>query len=237
MKTFSIVVVLTLLFSLFVGCGNSDSDQDKFHYQTVTEVDTLHTKIVYQNDYATATRITLHTGEQVPVHAGGNRLLYSMSDYTIKLVEDDIETTKEWTKGDIHWHSDVHHSVENAGNTTATYLVIARNENPLPQFKIGDLDIDVSHTDSESSELILENAFVKVVRVALQPGETISSHGGINRIVLSQTSYALTFESEETGRVELTFDEDDMNWFLPGTHSLENTGSTPAQFLVISFKQ
>jgi len=88
--------------------------------------DIEYTTAIFENDYAHVVRIHLPAGSLIPEHYGVNRLIYSLSDYTIRYtseIKGTVET--EFEASDIHWHSPGVHSVENIGDEGALFLIFS----------------------------------------------------------------------------------------------------------------
>ena len=92
----------------------------------VNLIDSEHTEIKFESDDFRITEVMLPVGEELPMHDGVNRIIYSLSDYTV-LYASTVEGTmeKSFTAGDVHWHGGCRHALDNIGDTTAHYLVIA----------------------------------------------------------------------------------------------------------------
>ncbi len=73
-----------------------------------------------------ATKVNLPKGESIATHSGINRIVYSLSDYDLKYDSDtEGQVDKQFKVGDIHWHEACMHSLENNGDTDASYLVVS----------------------------------------------------------------------------------------------------------------
>jgi len=86
---------------------------------------TAHRETLFSNLYVEAYRITLAPGEALPLHAGKQRIIYSLSDYTIRWTEGGETTTKRWREGGVHHHEALEHGAENTGNDTARFVIFA----------------------------------------------------------------------------------------------------------------
>jgi hypothetical protein len=59
------------------------------------------------------------------MHAGINRIIYSLSDYDIKYDSGkDGSRNETFNQGDVHWHDACRHALENTGQTEAKFLVV-----------------------------------------------------------------------------------------------------------------
>lgn len=92
----------------------------------VNLIDSEHTEIAFDGDLFRITEVMLPAGQALPMHDGINRIIYSLSDYTIMYASTEEGTTeKSFVSGDIHWHDGCRHALDNIGDTMAHYLVIA----------------------------------------------------------------------------------------------------------------
>jgi quercetin dioxygenase-like cupin family protein len=81
---------------------------------------------LFDDDQFRLTEITLAPGASIPMHEGINRLIYALSDYTIRYESDKAGVLeKSFNKGEVHWHEGCKHAMENIGNSQAHFLVVA----------------------------------------------------------------------------------------------------------------
>ena len=229
-----IVTMLALTCLLLSSCSKDESS--KFHGKTITDVDTLHTSITYENEYVRVVNVVLHPGEAIPAYGAGGRLIYSLSDYNITVTEDGNELVKHWSFGDIHWHDTTEFSLANNDSVDIKFSLIKRTEKQFPDVDIALLHDDVT-SHSDKSFVLIENDQIKVVKVTLAPGDSLPKHAGINRLYIPQTSYDIICQVEDVGDVELQHEIGDYRFFQPGTHSIKNVGATEAVYLLVSFKK
>jgi quercetin dioxygenase-like cupin family protein len=89
------------------------------------QADTEVGSVVFENERIQVVEVVLAPGEATPRHWGGPRMIYSLSDYTIRWTEGDAEPIeKAFEAGEAHYHEAAEHVVENTGETDAHYLVI-----------------------------------------------------------------------------------------------------------------
>ncbi|MBN1481016.1 hypothetical protein EH223_00915 [candidate division KSB1 bacterium] len=195
-----------------------------------------HAKVVFENAYVNAVEFTLSPGDKLPLHKGGARVVYSLSDYKLKWTEADEESEKEWAKGDAHWHAGIDHAAENIGDTEAQYIVVTRTDSMLPD--IGDYDIsqDASQLDPEHAKNIFENEHVRIVEVMLPPGESQPLHQGINRLIYSLSSYNIKYVSDQIDK-ETQTEQGEAHWHAADQHAVQNIGETDAHYIIFEFKK
>ncbi len=80
--------------------------------------------VLLENETAEVHEVTLETGERLSDHRGFERLVYSLSDYRIRLTQDGSAEKRSFAAGDVHWHAPGIHSIENIGGAPARFLVV-----------------------------------------------------------------------------------------------------------------
>jgi quercetin dioxygenase-like cupin family protein len=101
-------------------CGDMDVESD------IASLEEDVSGHVMENEWFKVERVSIEPGVVVPEHEGINRVIYSLSDYTIFYESDTDEGQNHtFSSGDIHWHEACNHSLKNIGETTAEFLVIA----------------------------------------------------------------------------------------------------------------
>lgn len=223
-----VIIPFVVLF-LFISCERAEED--------ILVLMPENTQLLFENEYVRVLNITLEPGDKQPLHFGGNRLIYALSDYTIKYYRDEDATEIPWNEGGIHWHDAGKHAVENVGETIAEYLVFERKaiELPVESDEISETGIMIQ--DIEYATAIFENDYAHVVRVHLPADSSIPEHDGIYRLVYSLSDYTIRYTSEINGMSETEFEAGDIHWHSPGVHSVENIGDKDALFLIFSLKQ
>ena len=83
-------------------------------------------KQIFDDDQFRVTEVKLPVNESIPSHDGINRIIYSLSDYTLSYQSNKSEPyEKSFKSGEVHWHEAGKHSLKNIGNTEAQYLIVA----------------------------------------------------------------------------------------------------------------
>lgn len=83
-------------------------------------------KQLFDNDQFRVTEVKLPVKEAIPSHDGINRIIYSLSDYTLRYQSDKTEPyEKSFKNGEAHWHISGEHAFQNTGSTEAHFLVVA----------------------------------------------------------------------------------------------------------------
>lgn len=194
-----------------------------------------HGRLVLENDYVRALEFSLEPGEEIPLHTGLKRAVYSLSDYTLEWTEGGTTETVEWSKGDAHWHGAVEHAARNVGETEARYVTVGRTEAELPEPPASEAP-PLTEAQAEGVRVALDNDDVAILEVTLEPGAEQPVHSGRHRFVYSLSDYSLSFEcAEET--TEQSFSAGDGHWHEAGDHCAENVGDTTAHYVVFGLKR
>ncbi|NBC64977.1 MAG: hypothetical protein GVY07_04850 [Bacteroidetes bacterium] len=182
----------------------------------------------------------IQAGQQLPWHEGGPRVIYSLTDYTIRMKKNPDDTTTQRTtlsEGDVHWHDQNVHTVENIGDTKAEFLVFMRKPASFPEKTDVTTESDVQDEVPSDTNVLLENDAVKVIQVTLSSGEKVPMNTGTKRVIYSMNNYTIRFDTPDTPGEEHSFTEGDVHWHEGGRHSVNNIGDNPAEFLVVEFKK
>ena len=233
MKQISTIIIGLVTMLCIGGCGQQ---QEKVIEENVATYP-ANTTVKIENDYVKVVEFMFKPGDKLPLHKGGPRAIYSLSDYKLKWTEGDQKTEKEWTKGQAHWHNAIEHAFENIGDTDANYLVVIRKEMALPQTDDYDITQDASQLDSDHANIILENEHIRIIEMKLAAGESQVMHHGINRLIYSLTSYQIKFISDKMETMDTKMEAGDAHWHTADEHAVENIGETLAHYLIFEFKQ
>lgn len=77
------------------------------------------------DDRFTVREVALAPAASEPAHAGRARVVYALTDYTIRYETDgEAPTERSFTTGQAHWHDAGQHRVTNIGTTPARFLVV-----------------------------------------------------------------------------------------------------------------
>jgi hypothetical protein len=97
--------------------------------EAMREVSEEQVKVLYEDDMFKIAEVRLSAGEEIPMHEGVNRVIYSMADYTLAYQEEGEDMTQRTFKaGDVHWHDACNHSVSNPSDNSAHFLVVGYKE-------------------------------------------------------------------------------------------------------------
>lgn len=190
---------------------------------------------ILSNDYLAVTRFEVPAGASLPEHQGKARVVYSLDDYTLQWREGDAEeTTRSWKAGDIHAHEGLPHSLTNMGETPAQFLVIVRSETALPEGAAS--AEDVADSDPQDAKVLHDEDGLRIVRVDLAPGASTPAHTGGARAIYALDDYSIDWTVGDAAAETKSWSAGDVHWHDADTHSMTNSGSTTASFLIIEPK-
>jgi len=246
MKNLTKLIIALMLVSLtVVGCTNQSStandDQNNAEdSEMIAESTPGVQNKVFENEYVKALKVSLEPNQHIPWHEGGPRLVYSLTDYSIRFAEDpDDTTTKEesFQKKEVHWHTESVHKVENTGNSVAEFMIFMRKPATFPESAKYTSQSNVENVQPKGTEVLLENNAVHVTKVMLSSGEKAPMHVGTKRLIYSLSDYTITYNSPDQAATKKSYNKGDVHWHEGGEHAVENTGNKPAKFLVMEFKK
>ncbi len=83
------------------------------------------TTVRLDDDAFRVSEVVLPAGATLPKHPGLARVVYSLSDYTIRYEADGAEPREtSFRAGEAHWHDADQHVITNTGTTEARFLVV-----------------------------------------------------------------------------------------------------------------
>ena len=225
-------IAAPVLAATLVACGQETQTGNNEIITDIAAALPDNVSIVFENDHVRILRLVLEPAEELPLHEGRPRVIYSLSDYALDWQEGGEELgRREWREGDVHVHGEGVHSARNSGEAPARFIVFERLDSPLPS----------APSEEHASQLpvgaraLLEDDDFAVLEVELQPGEAQEPHPGRWRAIYSLTDY--TIEWREGDRVETrAWRAGDAHWHAPAAHSASNTGETPARWIVVGLK-
>jgi quercetin dioxygenase-like cupin family protein len=227
---------------LLIGCGGGAYESPPAETVPDTPVADIasaapeHVSVALDNEWVRALRFSLEPGAQLPLHGGGDRVVYSLSDYTIEWAEgDEAPTEMTWTAGKAHWHAGRAHAVRNIGSSVAEFLVVERRGAELPAEALTASDTAAAPPSPEHGRIVLENDALRVIELTLPPGESTGRHWGGHRVIFALSDYTVRWMEGDADPVEMSWSEGEAHWHQSGDHEVENIGDSPARFLVVTF--
>jgi hypothetical protein len=238
-KILSILLILIIVFNLNCG-GSRDKTATGVPFEDIIASAPLEASLSFNNNYVTVVSCDLKPGTRLPAFEVGNFTLYSLSNCEISCLDGNRPVTKGLSEGSLFWSPGGHQEIENKGTDNARFFIVARKAVALPEYLLEDLEHDVSRTAPEVAKLLLDNDYIRVIEVNLQPGEEIKTHRGIARIIYSLNPYTIKYNTDEfknDSSTQKTFEPGYTHWHESGSHSLVNIGETPMRDLIFEFKK
>lgn len=239
-KSYLNLILLSCVFMLLLtSCGNEKIEESSnSNSQIEQQGSDVTPEVIFENDYSRVLKVVLSPGESQPAHDGENRVIYSLTDYSIDWKENGENIgTKTWKKGEAHYHESGKHTATNNGTTTAEWLIFAKKNTDLPECGENKIENDVSSVSAEFANVLIDNDEFKVIEVTLPVNAKIPMHSGVNRVIYSLSDYQIMYNSTKEGEIEKTFKSGDIHWHEACQHGLENLGQTEAKYLVVSYKE
>ncbi|MDX1332765.1 MAG: hypothetical protein R3252_07035 [Robiginitalea sp.] len=229
-------VLFFLVLTVLIGC-RTDQKKDQQTGADTEVAPSVDPVTIFENDYVHVVTVTLDPGAELTSHQGAKRLIYSLSDYTIDWQQGGADLgTKEWKRGEVHAHAPGKHGAKNTGDSTAEWIAFVRKTSDLPDCGDLSLDKDVSSVSGDAAVILFEDEDFRMTEITLSPGDSLPMHEGINRVIYALSDYEIRYWSDEAEAVEKTFTKGDAHWHEACQHAMENSGQSPARFLVVAFK-
>ena len=242
MRKFSLnIIVLSIITLVLSSCGNEKKDESKssdIEQEMIGKE--VKPNVVFENHYAKVSKFTLAPDQFLSTHNSEERVIYSLSDYSLDWEEQGKKLkAKSWKKGDLHFHEAGDHAAKNDGTTTAEWIVFTRKSGNLPDCDENKVEHDVNAVSPDFSKVLLDNENFKVTKVLLPKGEKLPMHAGVNRMIYSLSDYQIMYNSSEASESDgvKQMKAGDVHWHEACQHSIENTGDTDAEYIVVSYKK
>jgi hypothetical protein len=192
-------------------------------------------KVLFQNEYVRVYEANLDPGERLQPHETGNRLIYSLTSYTLKYHWDNRVTEEKRKSGEIHFHPAGVHFEENAGKQRATFLLVERTSSPLPATE--GTGLDMARVAPYNTKVLFDRDMAKVFEVSLPPKDNVPMHFGLNRVIYALTNLDLLITTPDGKQAKLTRRKGSVEWHLAGLHKVQNNIEVPARLVVFGFKR
>ncbi len=192
-------------------------------------------KLVFQNEYVRAYEVTLAPGEKLPPHEMGNRIIYSLTDYTLSYQWEGKTAVEKRKAGDVHFHPQGRHAEENGGKSPAKFILVERLATPLPPAE--GTGVDMAKANPHNTRVLFDREMAKVFEVTLYPKDAVSMHYGLYRLMHSFGSGDLTVTTPDGKKTKQSVKKGSYTWESAGLHAVENIGENQIRFLVFGFKK
>lgn len=238
------ILFLSLLAAvLFWTCGTGTSESEQSESEEVDTTATAEeaapkapTQLIFENEYTKIVKVSLEPGETQPLHEAPERLVYSLSDYTIDWSEEGVNMgVKEWKKGDVHYHGAGEHSARNVGETIAEWVVFQYKAGDLPPCGDNTTSEDIASLPGDFARVLFENDLFKVNLATVEPGQSVPIHAGVNRVIFALSDFTMEYTREGEEDDIHDFQMGEARWQDACRHSSKNVGDTKAEFLVVAY--
>lgn len=193
-----------------------------------------HVDTPVQNEFVHVHAIDLPSGEGLSPHEGGPRVIYTLAPYRVAFDTDGMSETASFSAGEVHEHDAGVHTVENVGDSTASFVIFERREAALPSAGPEGETAVPSPSEGAEERVVFEGGHAQVHRVTLDPGARLPEHRGHARAIHSLNSYTVEFTGD-SGTREQSFERGDAHYHDPGEHTVVNVGDGAAEFLLVEF--
>jgi len=95
---------------------------------------------------------------------------------------------------------------------------------------------DIVVAAPDKVEVLLDNQYIKVTKFLLKAGDTLPMHKGGPRTIYSLNDYTLKWKEGTAEEVTKNWQAGDVHWHDAIPHAVENTGTSDAQYLVLTRK-
>ncbi|MCG3206349.1 MAG: hypothetical protein KCHDKBKB_03085 [Elusimicrobia bacterium] len=95
---FATVIALSILGSPVEGKDSKTKNPSPMAEDIVKE-SPQNAKVVFENEFASILEFRLKPGEKLPMHHGGDRVVYALNTFNVKSSEGEHTTVEEWQKG------------------------------------------------------------------------------------------------------------------------------------------
>ena len=232
------IIVLSIIALVLSSCGNekkkessSDIEQEQPGREATPEV-------IFENDFALVSKFALSPDEFLSTHQGEERVIYSLSDYSLDWDEKGEKLgTQSRKKGAVHYHEAGEHAAKNNGSTTAEWIVFTRKGENLPDCDAKNEENDVNTVSPDFSKVLLDNENFRITKVILPKGKKTPMHSGVNRIIYSLSDYEINYDTDKGSEGQKKMKTGDVHWHEACQHALENIGETDAEYLVVNYKK
>jgi hypothetical protein len=192
-------------------------------------------RLVFENEYVRVFEATLNPGQKLDPHESGNRLIYSLTAYTLRYHWDGRVTEERRKAGEIHFHPSGIHFEENAGTQRATFLIVERSATPLPTTEVTGLDM--ARVAPYNTKVLFDRDMAKVFEVNLPPNDNVPMHFGLNRVVYAFTALNLLMTTPDGKGVVEIRKRGGIGWHPAGLHRVQNKADVPAKLVIFGFKR
>ncbi|WMN12878.1 hypothetical protein QYS49_34895 [Marivirga salinae] len=122
------------------------------------------------------------------------------------------------------------------GKKTEKASEVETLDEEVPEEEVVDV---MEEKGDEVEEVLIDNEYIKAIKVNLKPGEELPWHKGKERVMYPLNDFQVKLKSltDDDEAKERLFQKGVPNWFQENIHSVKNIGNTPAKYLIVMRKQ
>ncbi len=192
-------------------------------------------KVIFENDIIRVTRATYKPGQSIGVHAHGKGLVIALTSFkAVSTPVGGAPTEIVRPAGSVWWREPMKHTIKNTGKGELRVIEIdlkdTANHEPRSVTR------DPVRIDPKHFKLEIDNDYLRVERVHLDPLGTAPLHEHMDRLTVALTTVKRKLKRQGGATETRTDSPGDVQWRPAEVHSAENLAAKPAELLSIEFK-
>jgi quercetin dioxygenase-like cupin family protein len=206
--------------------------------------DPQHYHLEFENQWVRVIREKMGPHEKMPMHAHpspGSVIVFLTDRHNRLISQDGASQELRDSAGDLMWSAPSTHRSENLSDAPfeAVQIEPRKPANGLPVSPFAVEKLDATVVDPQHYQVVLENEYVRVIRVNIGPHEKLRLHKhpdtGAVLVHLTDQNMRLTL-ADGTIR-DSRYPAKQVRWVEPGAaHQDENLSDTPLRFIRIELK-
>lgn len=192
--------------------------------------------LLFENHFISARKFTLFNKDRVLLHSGRNRVLFSLSEANLKILEPPVAKDLFLDPETVVWHDHSDFMIQNSGPGGVELAVFSLLENQVKNDHSHALDSFMEKLANKDLQLKLDNPTVKVLKIKLKPKEHFPPHPGIDLILFALSAYTIRYIHEQLGEISKTVKIGDVLFHGSEVSFIENLGQNNLTFLVLILK-
>lgn len=218
---------------LSFGCATADEE-----YPDAVTADPAHYSVEFENDVARLLRITYGPGEQSVMHYHPSNCSIAINPTSWRMTGPDGEVAEEaqGTRGTVNCGNGSIHLPENSGTAAADVLLMEFRDGATPGTALETEYPGAVAADPDHYSVEFENAVVRILRIAYEPGDvSVMHHHPANcALFLTATTSHMTDAAGET--TESINTPNTLNCGDASVHRPANAGTESNEVILIEFK-
>lgn len=192
-------------------------------------------KLVYENQFVKVFEATLRPHEKLPPHHGGDRMIYFMNDCSLLYHWEGRTVEQKRKAGEVHFHPAGVHAEENAGKGNARFIIVERQQTPLPQTEGSGVDMAVANP--HNTRVIFDRDMAKVFELALAAKDAASMHFAPDRLVYAPAGGQVIVTRADGTTLKETVKKGGYQWLPAGLQSIQNAALNQTKLVLFAFKK